>query len=223
MHFHAGTSETVAEIVWYGGAEFSPGQSGLAHLRLQQEIIVEAGERFIVRQLSPVTTIGGGVVLDPLARRPLAKDAGRAKYLEILRDGDHEAILAAMVERAPMGLRYEEVGAHHGWGEEEIRTTLKALTAAGRIRTLGDQNMAVLIENGRFESSRNKIFETVEQFQRQNPLLPGIAREDLRARAGRRVRAAVFGAALDDLVSQKRLETLGESGTTSGNRNHTPA
>jgi selenocysteine-specific elongation factor len=210
LHFYAGTSETVAEIVWYGGAEASPGQSGLAHLRLQQEIIVEAGERFIVRQLSPVTTIGGGVVLDPLARRPLAKDAGRAKYLEILRDGDYEAILAAMVERAPMGLRYEEVGAHLGWGEEEIKATLKALTAGRRIRKLGEQNAAVLIENGRFESLGAKIFETVEQFQHQNPLLSGIAREDLRARAGRRVRAAVFGAALDDLVSQKRLDTLGE-------------
>jgi selenocysteine-specific elongation factor len=210
LHFYAGTSETVAEIVWYGGAEASPGQSGLAHLRLQQEIIVEAGERFIVRQLSPVTTIGGGVVLDPLARRPLAKDAGRAKYLEILRDGDYEAILAAVVERAPMGLRYEEVGAHLGWGEEEIKATLKALTAGRRIRKLGEQNAAVLIENGRCESLGAKIFETVEQFQHQNPLLSGIAREDLRARAGRRVRAAVFGAALDDLVSQKRLDTLGE-------------
>jgi selenocysteine-specific elongation factor len=210
VHFHAGTTETVAEIVWYGGVEISAGQSGLAHLRLQQEIIAEAGERFIVRQLSPVTTIGGGVILDPLARRPLAKDAGRTKFLEILVDGDHDSILAAMVERAPMGLRYEEVVAHLGWGEEEIQTTLKTLTSARQIQKIGEQKAAVLIENGRFESLRSGIFESVETFQRQNPLLPGMAREDLRVRAGRRVRAEVFRAALDDLVSQKRLETLGE-------------
>ena len=120
VHLHASTTETVAEISLYGLRELAPGQSALAHVRLQDEILVTAGERFIVRQFSPVTTIGGGIVLDPLARRPLSKDTGRIKFLETLRDGNLETVLEAMVERAPMGLRFEEVGAHTGWEEAEI-------------------------------------------------------------------------------------------------------
>ena len=209
VHFHASTTETVAEIFLYGMNELAPGQQALAHLRLQNEVLVVAGERFIVRQFSPVTTIGGGVVLDPLARRPQSRDTGRMRFLETVRDGNRDAVLAAMVERATMGLRYQEIAAHTGWQEDEILEGLKALSAGGLLKTIGDDR-AVLISGRRFEDVRNGIQESVEHFQRENPLVPGIGREDLRARLGRRVRPEVFRAALGELAAQKKLEVQGE-------------
>jgi selenocysteine-specific elongation factor len=209
VHFHASTAETVAQIVLYGTKELAPGQSALAHLRLHDEVLVAAGDRFIVRQLSPVSTIGGGVVVDPLARRPLSKDTGRFKFLETLRDGTQEAALQTMVERAPMGLRFEEVAAHTGWEEAEILQTLRALLNAGSIQTIG-QDHPMLTTTSRFEETKGRIRESVESFQRDNPLLPGIAREDLRTKVGRRVRPEVFRAALEELFAQKKLEAQGE-------------
>src|SRR5271155_1790929 len=90
VHFHAGTAETIAEIFLYGASVLAPGQSALGHLRLQEEVVVLPGDRFIVRQFSPVTTIGGGVILDPLARRPTLRDAGRGAFLETLESGKRE-------------------------------------------------------------------------------------------------------------------------------------
>src|ERR1700675_1700447 len=139
VHFHASTAETVAEILLYGASELVPGQTALAHLVLQDEMVLVAGERFIVRQFSPVTTIGGGVVVDPLARRPLSRDTGRVKFLETLRDGTRNEVLAAMVERAPMGLRYQEIAAHTGWGETEIQETVKALSSSKAVKTVGEE------------------------------------------------------------------------------------
>jgi selenocysteine-specific elongation factor len=209
VHLHASTTETVAEIFLYGVKELAPGRSALAHLRLQDEILVVAGERFIVRQFSPVTTIGGGVVVDPLARRPLSKDTVRIEFLETLRDGSHEGILEAMVERAPMGLRFEEIGAHTGWEESEILGTVRQLSAAGLVKAVGEDR-PVLITASRFEETRQRIHESVDLFQRENPLLPGITREDLRAKVGRRVRPEIFRAALEELSAGKKLETQGE-------------
>ncbi|HWW18514.1 MAG TPA: selenocysteine-specific translation elongation factor, partial [Candidatus Saccharimonadales bacterium] len=74
VHFHAGTCETVAELVFYAQKGLAPGQSAFAQLRLQDDILVLPGDHFIVRQFSPVITIGGGVVLDPLARRLTLRD-----------------------------------------------------------------------------------------------------------------------------------------------------
>src|SRR6202795_660082 len=139
VHFHASTAETVAEILLYGASELVPGQTALAHLVLQDEMVLVAGERFIVRQFSPVTTIGGGVVVDPLARRPLSRDTRRVKFLETLRDGTRNEVLAAMVERAPMGLRYQEIAAHTGWGETEIQETVKALSSSKAVKTVGEE------------------------------------------------------------------------------------
>src|SRR5580698_4529495 len=90
VHFHAGTKETLAEVFIYGGSALAPGQSALSQLRLQDEVLLLPGDRFIVRQFSPVITIGGGVILDPLARRPTLRDTGRAAFLEILESGKRE-------------------------------------------------------------------------------------------------------------------------------------
>jgi selenocysteine-specific elongation factor len=209
VHFHASTAETIAEILLYGASELAPGQTALAHLVLQDEMVLVAGERFIVRQFSPVTTIGGGVVLDPLARRPLARDAGRVKFLETLRDGTRNEVLAAIVERAPMGLGYEEIAAHTGWRETEIQETIRALSSNGVVKSIGDER-PLLIGSGIFERLRGGISEKIERFQRENPLMPGITREDLRSNIGRRVKPEVFRAALAELIAQKKFEVQGE-------------
>jgi selenocysteine-specific elongation factor len=209
VRFHASTAETVAEILLYGAGELAPGQTALAHLRLQDEMVLTAGERFIVRQFSPVTTIGGGVVLDPLARRPLSRDTARLKFLETLRDGPRDQVLARMVDRAPMGLPYAEIAAHTSWPQTEIQETVEALSSAGVVKSIGDER-PFLIAGGIFESLRNAISEKVENFQRENPLVPGITREVLRSSIGRRVRPDVFRAALAELVAQKKLEVQGE-------------
>jgi selenocysteine-specific elongation factor len=100
VHFHSGTAATVAEVLLYGRGALEPGRSALAHLRLQDETLLQAGDRFIVRQFSPVITIGGGAVLDPLVRRPTLRDAGRPMFLEILEGGKRNEVFAAMTERA---------------------------------------------------------------------------------------------------------------------------
>src|SRR4029077_9178291 len=209
LHFHAGTAETTAEVFFHGEKELAPGGSALANLKLQDEVLVLPGDRFIVRQFSPVVTIGGGAVLDPLARRPMLRDTGRAAFLETLERGNHQGILAAMTERALLGLGHDEIVARTGWTEKEIQAALEKLQGTGRIRAVSSEPL-VLVSGKLFEEVRKKISERVERFQKENPLLPGILREDLRASLGKRVRNETFRAALDELVAQKKLDAPGE-------------
>ena len=209
VHFHAGTSETIAEVFLYGVNELAPGQSALAHLHLQEEVLALPGDRFIVRQFSPVTTIGGGAVLDALARRPMVRDAGRVAFLETLERGDKADMLAAMTERAPMGLVFDEVVARTGWLEDEARAVAQKLAASGRARNVAVDAL-MLVPAKPFEEVRQKITVRVERFHKENPLLPGISREDLRSSVGRRTRAETFRTALEELVRQKKLEVQGD-------------
>jgi selenocysteine-specific elongation factor len=209
VHFHAGTAETIAEVFFHGEKEVHPGGSALANLKLREEMLILPGDRFIVRQFSPVVTIGGGAVLDPLARRPMLRDTGRAAFLETLERGNHEEILVAMTERALLGLGYEEIVARTGWMEGEIQGALEKLHGTGRVRIVSNDPL-VLVSGKLFEEVRKKITEKVEKFQKENPLLPGIPREDLRASLGKRVRSETFRAALEELVAQKKLDAPGE-------------
>jgi selenocysteine-specific elongation factor len=209
VHFHAGTAETIAEVFFHREKELPSGGSALANLKLQDEVLVLPGDRFIVRQFSPVVTIGGGAVLDPLARRPMLRDTGRAAFLETLERGNHEEILVAMTERAILGLGYEEIVARTGWTEKEIQVALEKLHGTGRVRIVSNEPL-VLVSGKLFEEVRKKITEKVERFQKENPLLPGIPREDLRASLGKRVRTETFRAALEELAAQKKLDAQGE-------------
>ena len=209
VHFHLGTSETVAEVFLYGLRELAPGQNAWAQFRLHGDVLGLPADRFIVRQFSPVTTIGGGVVLDPLARRPQLKDTGRTQFLETIHRGNNLQVLAAMVERAPVGLALDDIIARTGWLESLVRATAGRIAESGQARVVSNEPLTLLSAN-LFETVRQKIAARVERFHKENPLLPGISREDLRSSLGRRVRPETFKAALEELVSQKKLESQGD-------------
>jgi selenocysteine-specific elongation factor len=209
VHLHAGTAETIAEIFIYGENTLSPGQSSLAHLRLQDDVLLLPGDRFIVRQFSPVVTIGGGEVLDCLARRPTVRDSGRSVFLEIMERGKHDEVLVAMTERAVLGLEFDEIVARTAWFENEVREVAQSSNAAEKIKIVSSEPL-ILLGRKAFDEVRRKIGERVERFHKENPLSPGIAREDLRASLGRRVRAETFRAALDELARERKLDVEGE-------------
>jgi selenocysteine-specific elongation factor len=209
VHFHAGTAEANAESFLYGEKELASGQNALAHLKLDRQVVVLPGDRFILRQFSPNITIGGGVVLDALARRPLQKDLGRADFLSVLERGNREEMLAAMAERAPMGLKLEEIVARTGWTEEESRQAAERLSAAGKIQIV-TQEVLLILGAEQFAEITAKMERSVDKFHKENPLAPGMPREQLRVSVGRRVRAEAFRSALDFLVKQKKMEAQDE-------------
>jgi selenocysteine-specific elongation factor len=65
VHLHLGTAQVLARARVLGGVKaISPGERGLAQLRLEAPIVAARGDRFILRRYSPLETIAGGVVLD---------------------------------------------------------------------------------------------------------------------------------------------------------------
>src|ERR1700676_2669035 len=99
VHFHAYTTETIAEARLYGTKQLKPGDEQYVQFRLSEPALLLPGDRFIVRQFSPVATIGGGLVLDasPLARKQPQYDI--ATFLTKMMAGSPEQILAARVAR----------------------------------------------------------------------------------------------------------------------------
>lgn len=65
LHFFTGTSEVLCRAVLLDKEEIGPGESGYVQLRLEEEVAVRRGDKFVVRFYSPMETIGGGVVLEP--------------------------------------------------------------------------------------------------------------------------------------------------------------
>jgi selenocysteine-specific elongation factor len=204
VHFHTGTSETIAEVYLDDKGALAPGEAGLVQFRLQDDVVLVKGDRFIARQFSPVITVGGGEVLDPLARRPARKDAVRPAFLEILESGSREDAVRAMTDRSVLGLPSAEIIARTGWLVSEIQQAANALATSKAVRIVSAEPL-LLFSEARFQEICDKLCERVVKFHKDNPLSPGITREDLRSSLGRRVRSETFLCALEELVQQKKL------------------
>ena len=201
VHFHAYTFETVAEMVLYEGKDVKPGQSALAQLRLQEPTLLFPGDRFILRQFSPVVTIGGGVVLENQPQR-LPK-ADYVAWLATLADGTRAAALHARVKaRAERGLALSDAIARIGWQQVEIESLL---ASTADVRRAGQ----AWIHNDAWSELQAAILSALDSFHRANPLLPGMSREELRKRYPDLL-PEIFEQALAELAAQKKIEVAGE-------------
>ena len=215
VHFHSGSFETMAELNLFGRAELGAGDESFAQLKLQKSVLLLPGDRFILRQSSPLITIAGGTILDAIPRRLRAKESPREKFLSAVERNDKSEILLQLVERSLFGLPRREIAARTGWTDVEIADTVESLGTAGRIRVVPPEAL-ILYPTLAFDDLGKKIAERVDRFHQENPLQPGMAREDLRAALAWRLRPEIFRAALEELGAQKKLDLQGELVKRSG-------
>jgi selenocysteine-specific elongation factor len=209
VHFHQGTAEAIAEVILLNDAnQLAAGESVFAQLRLDKPVLVLPGDRFILRQFSPVVTIGGGTVLDARAPRHKRKDVAVAPFLETWERGQHQEILGALVEATSRGLTFAEIVARTGWTDADARVAAQKLAAEKHVRILVAEPLLVVAAQ-LVASCGAAIREAVAVFHRTNPLLPGIPKQELRARGGD-ARLEIFEAALDDLVKAGALAISGD-------------
>ena len=211
VHFHSGTAEIGAEVRLLGGASvLRPGGEAYARLVLKQPALLLPGDRFIVRMFSPVVTIGGGVVLD-LPDNP--RTAGAAERLALLAAGDAAARIALLVREAEFGAGMGELVARTGLREDAVA----ASAARTSLVAVGD---SWYVDGAWFQAARKRLADAVGEFHRQNPLSPGIAKQDLRARQMARVPPFLLDALLGlrpDGVSEQALPpALGLSASEPG-------
>jgi selenocysteine-specific elongation factor len=199
------TAETIAEVKLFDTKQLQPGQSGLARLKLVDSMLVLPGDRFIVRQFSPVITIGGGIVLDALepARRTKAEE--RLAFVRALESASAPDMLMARISRRGIdGLWLSEAVAETGWLPSRVDSTTAELAASRKVLRFAD----VFVSSDAVAKLRAEMKETLDLFHKTNPLVAGISREELREKMG--VGPEVFRGVEDLLVRDKQLDVAGE-------------
>ncbi|HEY6293293.1 MAG TPA: selenocysteine-specific translation elongation factor [Terriglobia bacterium] len=222
VHFHAGTAEMLAEIVLLEGRELKPRERTYAQLRLADSGLFLPGDRFIIRQFSPVTTIGGGIVLDNQPSRHRPGDSRVGELLEGLERGSPETRLERLLRELGEATVNAMAG-RVGWWPSDVLQHAAGSIREGRLVAIG-QPPSLLVDAQHFNLLTTRILKALDSFHAQNPLVRGLAKEDLRGRlssgsggaAARGSRAAqppsapLFNAALDALASLKKVEIDGE-------------
>ncbi|MCL4811752.1 MAG: selenocysteine-specific translation elongation factor [Vicinamibacteraceae bacterium] len=215
VRVHCGTSEVLGRVSLGGVAAPASGEAALAvaaalppggrayvRLRLEAPVAVTRGDRFIVRSYSPLSTIGGGVVLDPLPERGgIRTAAGHARFRAWDLPGHGGALAALVADRGLAGVSTETLVARLGLGPDEVRTLAADACAGGGVRAVGPW----LVAGSALDTAARTLLALVATHHEQEPLSEGLPREEARTRLFARVPEAVFQQTVDDLVSARRL------------------
>jgi selenocysteine-specific elongation factor len=218
-HFHSNTMESVVDLALHDAKQVAPGEEAIARLKLPEAVLLLPGDRFILRQFSPVVTIGGGVVRDAsplLVRRGRgvtktteAAASSLVEMMQVFESGSPEAILRARVaRRGSRGLSLAESVAETGWPRETIHKVSATLVGDKLLVRFQDW----LFAEPEFGLAQDNLLRTVSSFHEKDPLRPGMAKGELQDEITRAFSMAgdLFEAGLAALVQQKKLEVAGD-------------
>ena len=171
LRVHLGTAEVLARVVQV--RSIGPGERGLARLILETPLVARGGDRFVLRSFSPVTTIGGGVVLDPfptprprLRQRRLAADQPTVERLRLV-----------ALEAGLAGVPLASLSVRLGFLPERVPAVIAATTD---LLTAGDTVVAL----GVVTTEAARLADVLRRYHEEHPLDPGMSLQALRAAAG---------------------------------------
>ncbi|MDQ1468809.1 MAG: selenocysteine-specific elongation factor [Bryobacterales bacterium] len=160
IHLHIGSAEIEAEIRYLDKrATLKPGASTWTRIALREPALILPGDRFIVRMFSPVSTIGGGVVAD-ISGRKYRRGEDIPQRLTTLLEGDASVRTELLVAERPDGILQSELIALTGLSIQSARPWL--------------------IADARVAELKKQLTAKVRQFHKENTLLPGMPKQDLK-------------------------------------------
>ncbi|MDX2057513.1 MAG: selenocysteine-specific translation elongation factor [Gemmatimonadales bacterium] len=169
VRVHLGTAEVLARVSVSDGVAIGPGQRRVVRLVLETPLVARGGDRLVIRNFSPVTTIGGGWVVDPLP-------PPRSRPTPDLAATDAAARIVALAARRRFGIALAELPQVLGDPEPE-----KLLTRAGPTLVRVSEH---LVPAALLSALADRAVAFVTAHHQAEPGTPGLSAETLRSRLG---------------------------------------
>ncbi len=214
IRFHHGSGELLGRCYLLESEKLQPGQSALAQLRLDSQSVCCPKDRFILRRYSPVTTIGGGIILDNAPSKHSKKDLShRLPELQKLRSAyqggkpelDHLFVEYFIQSKGPSGLDLPELVSRTGFPKDYLLSILENLESV----VVVPQDPALAVSKKRVHESEQAILQFLANFHSKNPLASGVPKEELRKRFCRCVASSYFQFVMEALEKAKKVQTHG--------------
>ena len=171
VRVHLGTVEVMSRVALFGVDELRPGVDALAQLRLEGPVVARCGDLFVVRSYSPVTTIAGGAVLEPVPpKRKRLSESERIALYEVSRGG-MRAVRGAVALAGWHGLHARDLGVRAGWCGDAAAAVDAALRRVD----------GVLFDAGITAEGEDRILSAVRDHHRRHRLEAGAPLSGLRS------------------------------------------
>jgi selenocysteine-specific elongation factor len=207
IRFHVGTSEVMGYTALLDSKRIEPGESALVQFRLEEPVVVDARDRFVVRLQSPTITVGGGVVIRDQDRK---LKRFRSHILEDLEAqekaiaSDEGALEFTLRKSGKKPVKPRDLAKSTRLPAPVVEKGLKALEARNSLVALpGDSGF---LHRASFDEAGEEVATLLQRFHDENPLRAGMARTSLRSAAG--LERTVFDVLVAEGIASGRLVAL---------------
>ena len=205
VRFHTGTSEVLGIVVLIDKEELPPGETALAQMRLDSPVTVIKDDHFVIRSYSPVRTIGGGNVLNPIPQKHKRFRSDVIDGLTGLMTHDSEEIISYHVEESGyQGIAYADLKIMTSLHEKQLQQILQNLLSK-RLIILADRENQTYIHQTSFDTFKTETNEYLNGFHKANPLKPGMSKEELKSKFPSVLNSRLFNLMLNQMIKDKAI------------------
>lgn len=211
LHFFTGTSEILCRAVLLDKEEIGPGESGYVQLRLEEEIAVRRGDKFVVRFYSPMETIGGGVILEPnpgvkkrfhqdVIDELKRKESGSVADVIELHIREHGKTLITLAELAKMT----------ALSEQEIREAAEELKSQGQIQEFQLKKDTWFWHADSRRAATEEILAALTAYETKYPYRYGMKKAEVQGIYFQKIRPNLFDRIIEFLEEEGCVKREGE-------------
>lgn len=203
LHFFTGTSEVLCRAVLLDKEDLGPGESGYVQLRLEEEVALRRGDKFVVRFYSPMETIGGGVVLEPNPERKKRFQQDVIEELKQKESGSSEDIIELHVKaHAETMVTLGELAKLTALSMEEVEADVRSLEAQGKVYVFQMKKDVYVWHASSENAMRETLCETLRSYHNSHPYRYGMKKAEVHMTYLKKVKANVFDLYMEMLVEK---------------------
>ncbi len=202
VRFHCSTSEIIATVILLDRDNLSPGDQCFAQIRLERPAVLLSRDRFVIRSYSPIKTIGGGYILNPIPLKKKRFSQDVLKELDISDKGPEQAIVEQHIKGSRLqGLSKTELSFLTNLSKKDLDGIVNRLIS-NNIIFKSDMENDIFIHPEFYNKAKEEIITIISDYHRRFPLKEGLIKEELRSRMAGNVKEKLFNHLINDLIQE---------------------
>ncbi len=211
VRFHTGTSEIMGNLILLEQEELLPGEDAVAQIRLDAPVAVVRDDRFVLRSYSPVRTIGGGQVLNPVPEKHKRFRPGIIEGLKGLITNEPEDVIAYHVMAAGVrGVSFSALTLMTNLSEKPLEKYLQTMLSRRDVLQI-DKDQRLFVHKTGFEDLQKDVAAHLQAYHGKNPLKSGMSKEELKSKLPATAGTKLFTMALNQMTADRVIAQEGDS------------
>lgn len=203
LRLYHGAREILCRVVPLDKDITKSGESCYAQLRLEESIVAKKLDSFVLRNYSPLETIGGGVIIDTKPKKHKKFDENVISSLKMKEKGELEVILEEYLKNNLKSYKtLKDIMSYTGENEELIINAINKLIKENKVANINN----IYIHINQYENLKKLIVELLTIYHKKYRLRNGVLKEEVRSKIESKFNTKEMDILLNKLQNEKIIK-----------------